>query len=196
MGVFVVFYINYQDDKVSSVVDTKDLVEEYYTNAQIEEFRKAGITILTQKDQLSMFEFIKYYSKLLENLKTKDKKIVSDILTCAEGHIGWEDNVKFFAVRDFRSIWRYNNALWELRSVARDDTISHKDINQELLKKIRRLRNFIDREYTEPVTTWGSMSDDEYADFAKRLRRYEEYMCKSCKLQFDILSEWVGLSLF
>ena len=190
------FYINYQDDKVSSVVDTKDLVEEYYTNAQIEEFRKAGITILTQKDQLSMFEFIKYYSKLLENLKTKDKKIVSDILTCAEGHIGWEDNVKFFAVRDFRSIWRYNNALWELRSVARDNTISHKDINQELLKKIRRLRNFIDREYTEPVTTWGSMSDDEYADFAKRLRKYEEYMCKSCKLQFDILSEWVGLSLF
>ena len=196
MGVFVVFYINYQDDKVSSVVDTKDLVEEYYTNAQIEEFRKAGITILTQKDQLSMFEFIKYYSKLLENLKTKDKKIVSDILTCAEGHIGWEDNVKFFAVRDFRSIWRYNNALWELRSVARDNTISHKDINQELLKKIRRLRNFIDREYTEPVTTWGSMSDDEYADFAKRLRKYEEYMCKSCKLRFDILSEWVGLSLF
>lgn len=40
------------------------------------------------------------------------------------------------------------------------------------------------------------MSDDEYADFAKRLRKYEEYMCKSCKLQFDILSEWVGLSLF
>lgn len=190
------FYINYQDDKVSSVVDTKDLVEEYYTNAQIEEFRKAGITILAQKDQLSMFEFIKGYSKLLENLKTKDKKIVSDILTCAEGHIGWEDNVKFFAVRDFRSIWWYNNALWELRSVAGDNTISHKDINQELLKKIRRLRNFIYREYTEPVTTWGSMSDDEYADFAKRLRKYEEYMCKSCKLQFDILSEWVGLSLF
>ena len=78
------FYINYQDDKVSSVVDTKDLVEEYYTNAQIEEFRKAGITILTQKDQMNMFEFVKGYSQLLENLKTKDKKIVSDILTCAE----------------------------------------------------------------------------------------------------------------
>lgn len=190
------FYINYQDDKVSSVVDTKDLVEEYYTNAQIDEFRKAGITILTQKDQMNMFEFVKGYSQLLENLKTKDKKIVSDILICAEGHIGWEDNVKFFAVRDFRSIWWYNDALWALRNVARDNTISHKDINQELLKKIRRLRNFIDREYTEPVTTWGLMSDDEYADFAKRLRKYEEYMCKSCKLQFDILTEWVGLSLF
>ena len=104
--------------------------------------------------------------------------------------------MKFFAVRDFRSILRYNNVLWELRSVARDNTISHKDINQELLKKIRRLRNFINREYTEPVTTWGNMSDEEYADFAKRLRKYEEYMCKSCKLQFDILSEWAGLSLF
>lgn len=190
------FYINYQDDKISSVVDTKDLVEEYYTNVQIEEFRKAGITILTQKDQMNMFEFVKGYSKLLENLKTKDKKIVSDILTCAEGHIGWEDNVNFFAVRDFRAIWWYNDALWALRNVARDNTISHKDINPELLKKIRRLRNFIDREYTEPVTTWGLMSDDEYADFAKRLRKCEEYMCKSCKLQFDILSEWVGLSLF
>lgn len=190
------FYINYHDDKVSSVVDTKDLVEEYYTNAQIEEFRKAGITILNQKDQMNMFEFVKGYSQLLENLKTKDKKIVSDILTYAEGHIDWKDTMKFFAVRDFRAIWWYNDALWALRNVAEDNTISHKDINQELLKKIRRLRNFIDREYTEPVTTWGSMSDDEYADFAKRLRKYEEYMCKSCKLQFDILSEWVGLSLF
>ncbi len=190
------FYVNYQDDKVSSVVDTKDLVEEYYTNAQIEEFRKAGITILTQKDQMNMFEFVKGYSQLLENLKTKDKKIVSDILTYAEGHIDWKDTMKFFAVRDFRAIWWYNDALWALRNVAGDNTISHKDINQELLKKIRRLRNFIDREYTEPVTTWGNMSDDEYADFAKRLRKYEEYMCQSCKLQFDILSEWVGLSLF
>lgn len=190
------FYINYHDDKVSSVVDTKDLVEEYYTNAQIDEFRKAGITILNQKDQMNMFELVKVYSQLLENLKTKDKKIVSDILTYAEGHIDWKDTMKFFAVRDFRAIWWYNDALWALRNVAGDNTISHKDINQELLKKIRRLRNFIDREYTEPVTTWGSMSDDEYADFAKRLRKYEEYMCKSCKLQFDILSEWVGLSLF
>lgn len=190
------FYINYHDDKVSSVVDTRDLVEEYYTNAQIDEFRKAGITILNQKDQMNMFEFVKGYSQLLENLKTKDKKIVSDILTYAEGHIDWKDTMKFFAVRDFRAIWWYNDALWALRNVAGDNTISHKDINQELLKKIRRLRNFIDREYTEPVTTWGSMSDDEYADFAKRLRKYEEYMCKSCKLQFDILSEWVGLSLF
>lgn len=190
------FYINYHDDKVSSVVDTRDLVEEYYTNAQIDKFRKAGITILNQKDQMNMFEFVKGYSQLLENLKTKDKKIVSDILTYAEGHIDWKDTMKFFAVRDFRAIWWYNDALWALRNVAGDNTISHKDINQELLKKIRRLRNFIDREYTEPVTTWGSMSDDEYADFAKRLRKYEEYMCKSCKLQFDILSEWVGLSLF
>lgn len=147
------FYINYHDDKVSSVVDTRDLVEEYYTNAQIDEFRKAGITILNQKDQMNMFEFVKGYSQLLENLKTKDKKIVSDILTYAEGHIDWKDTMKFFAVRDFRAIWWYNDALLALRNVAGDNTISHKDINQELLKKIRRLRNFIDREYTEPVTT-------------------------------------------
>lgn len=39
--VFIMFYVNYVGSDVSSVVDTKDLVEEFYTNAQIKEFRKS-----------------------------------------------------------------------------------------------------------------------------------------------------------
>lgn len=188
------FYINYQDDKISSVVDTKDLVEEYYTNAQIDEFRKAGITVLTQEDQMGMLEVAKYYLRLLRNIKTKDKKIVSNILTYAEGHISTEDNVNLYAVKDVTALWQYNQALWSLRNITRDNTISHKDLNSELLNRVRNLMNFIDRVYTEPMYTWGCLSKSECAYFVKRLRQYEASMCKYCKLQFNWLSDWVILS--
>lgn len=188
------FYINYHDDKVSSVVDTKDLVEEYYTNAQIEEFRKAGITILNQKDQMGMFEIAKYYLRLLKSIKSKDERVISDIVTYAEGHISKADDVNFYALKDDRVLWQYNQALWSLRNIAGDTTISHRDINPELLKKIRHFINFIDRDFTEPMDTWGYLSTNEYNHFVKNLRRYEESMCQSCKLQFDYLSDWAILS--
>jgi len=187
------FYVNYRDDKVSSVVDTKDLVEEYYTNAQIEEFRKAGITILTQEDQMGMFEIAKYYLRLIDSIKSKDKKVISDIVTYAEGHINMEDAMHLSEVEDFRAILGFNSVLWQCREVVGDNTISHKDINRELLKNIRRLMNLI-REFTEPMNTWGYLSTNECNHFVKKLRRYEESMCQSCKLQFDYLSDWAILS--
>lgn len=184
------FYINYQDDKVSSVVDTKDLVEEYYTNAQIDEFRKAGITILTQEDQMVMFEIAKYYLRLIDSIKSKDKKVISDIVTYAEGHINMEDAMHLSEVEDFRAILGYNSVLWQCREVVGDNTISYKDINRELLKKIKHLMILIDEEYTEPVSAWGRPSYHEYACILRRLRRYEKVICRSCKVQLERLSYW------
>lgn len=188
------FYVNYVGSDVSSVVDTKDLVEEYYTNAQIKEFRKSGIIILPQTSQMDMFELAKHYLRLLENIDSKDNKVISDIVSYAEGKITDASLVDLSVVKDVSRLEEYRSELIDFRYSARDKSIGHRDLNHALLKSIKQLMSLVDKHEGMGYYEGSAEYEQEYAQLSEKILELGKSMCETCKVQLDGVLNWVELS--
>ena len=188
------FYVNYVGSDVSSVVDTKDLVEEYYTNAQIKEFRKSGIVILPQTSQTDMFELAKHYLRLLESIDSKDNKVISDIVSYAEGKITDASLVDLSVVKYASRLERYKSELIDFRYSARDKSIGHRDLNRALLKSIKQLMSLVDKHEGMDYYEGSAEYEQEYAQFSEKILELGKSMCETCKVQLDGVLNWVELS--
>lgn len=191
------FYINYADDNTLGVVDTKDLVEERYTYAQVKEFTKNGIPILTQDIQMHMLNLAYAYHNLIDALGTKDNAIINSVLDFAEGK-----NVKLSKATLIRievPLKLYVSYVLGVRKAYGYSDFGYRSLHPKMLKWFKYLRDSIlecysvdwsddNNTYTRPD---GQLGNSQYDELSKILDKKIDVFCKEFKMQKRIVNEWV-----
>lgn len=191
------FYINYADDNTLGVVDTKDLVEERYTYAQVKEFTKNGIPILTQDIQMHMLNLAYAYHNLIDALGTKDNALINSVLDYAEG--GNAKLSKVTLIRIEVPLKLYVSYVLGVRKAYGYSDFGYRSLHPKMLKWFKHLRDSIlecynvdwsddNNTYTRPD---GQLGNSKYDELSKVLDKKIDVFCKEFKMQKRIVNEWV-----
>lgn len=191
------FYINYADDNTLGVVDTKDLVEERYTYAQVKEFTRNGIPILTQDIQMHMLNLAYAYHNLIDALGTKDNAIINSVLDYAEG--GNAKLSKVTLIRIEVPLKLYVSYVLGVRKAYGYSDFGYRSLHPKMLKWFKYLRDSIlecynvdwsddNNTYTRPD---GQLGNSQYDELSKILDKKIDVFCKEFKMQKRIVNEWV-----
>jgi len=191
------FYINYADNNLLGVVDTKDLVEERYTYAQVEAFTKNGIQIFTQDIQMHMLNLAYAYHNLIDALGTKDNAIISSALDYAEG--GNAKLSKVTLIRIEAPLKLYVSCILGVRKAYGYYDFGYRSLNSKMLKWFKYLKASIlqcysvdwsddNNTYTRPD---GQFGNSQYDELSKILDKKIDVFCKEFKMQKRIVNEWV-----
>lgn len=191
------FYINYADDNTLGVVDTKDLVEERYTYAQVKEFTRNGIPILTQDIQMHMLNLAYAYHNLIDALGTKDNALINSVLDYAEG--GNAKLSKVTLIRIEVPLKLYVSYVLGVRKAYGYSDFGYRSLHPKMLKWFKYLRDSIlecynvdwsddNNTYTRPD---GQLGNSQYDELSKVLDKKIDVFCKEFKMQKRIVNEWV-----
>ncbi len=191
------FYINYADNNLLGVVDTKDLVEERYTYAQVEDFTKNGIQIFTQDIQMHMLNLAYAYYNLVDALGTKDNALINSVLDYAEG--GNARLSKVTLIRIEVPLKLYVSYILGVRKAYGYSDFGYRSLHPKMLKWFKYLRDSIlecysvdwsddNNTYTRPD---GQLGNSQYDELSKILDKKIDVFCKEFKMQKRIVNEWV-----
>lgn len=190
-------YIDYVDNSVVGVADTKDLVEECYTPAQIEQFIKKGIPIFSQDIQMHMLNLAYAYYNLIDALGTKDNAIIKSVLDYAEGREAKLSRVTLIRIE--APLKLYVSYVAGVRKAYGYSDFGYRSLHPKMLKWFKSMLDSIlecyNIDWSDDNSVYtrkdGKLGNSQYDKLAKVLDKKIDVFCKEFKMQKSIVNEWV-----
>lgn len=191
------FYVNYVDCDIVGVVDTKDLVEERYSLAQVENFTKSGIQILTQDIQIHMLNLAYAYHNLIDALGTKDNAIIKSVLDYAEGREAKLSKVTLIRIE--APLKLYVSYVLGVRRAYGYSDFGYRSLHPKMLKWFKSMLDSIlecySIDWSNDNNTYtrkdGQLGNSQYDKLSKILDKKIDVFCKEFKMQKSIVNDWV-----
>lgn len=194
------FYVNYRGENAVGVVDTEDLVEEYYTYGSINDFQNRGLVILPQEAQTYLFWHMCLYLDLVSRIQNSNKSAISSISAVLAFAEGRSKNMSKFEMKllSTSQFTNYVSSIKEIRTKFHHTSFGYHDIPSSTYASFSKLIKIAESKKDIPwfdkADTYeredGVLGSHAWDSLLEELDKLEDEFCEKFRFQKDLLHEW------